>query len=406
MNVLIAEDEKSTRIRLKSYLEKMGHGVVTAQNGAEAWEIFQNGDFPMVITDWMMPEMDGVELVRRIRGADRESYAYLILLTSRSEKDDIVEGMEAGADDFLGKPFDRNELRVRVGAGERIVKLESDLDQRNAEVQAAHERVLETNKQLETANARMKEDLLAAARIQHAFLPTEPPVYEGVSFAWDFHPCDELAGDMLNVIPFDDTRLGLYLLDVSGHGVRAALLAVTLSRMLSLDSTSIIREPVDDGSGFRVVPPAQVAARLNHHFDDMGRTEQFFTMVYGILNVETNEYRYVTAGHPAPICLTRANEPQFIHGDGFPIGITDTEFDEFSITLGSGDRLYLYSDGIPDTTDVNDDRYGADRLIEVLAGNHSRPLGDSLAALKHELEQWRGDAPVTDDVSILGAEFV
>ena len=125
MNVLIAEDDKTTRIRLKSYLEKMGHGVVAAQDGKEAWEIFQTGDFSLVVTDWVMPEMDGPELVHHIRSSDHTGYVYIIILTAtRSEKADVVEGMEAGADDFLTKPFDKNELRVRIGAGERIIKLE------------------------------------------------------------------------------------------------------------------------------------------------------------------------------------------------------------------------------------------------------------------------------------------
>jgi DNA-binding response OmpR family regulator len=98
--------------------------VSSAENGGEAWSFFQRDEFPIVITDWMMPELDGVELVRRIRSGPRPGYVYVILLTAKGQKEDLVAGMDAGADDFLTKPFDRDELRVRLRAGERIVALE------------------------------------------------------------------------------------------------------------------------------------------------------------------------------------------------------------------------------------------------------------------------------------------
>ena len=123
MRVLIADDDVVLRRLLQHYLERCGHEVVAAQNGAVAWSRFQEEDFPIVITDWMMPEMQGIELLRRIRASGRRAYVYVILLTSRAEREDIIEGMEAGADDFVAKPFDQDELRVRLRAGERIVAL-------------------------------------------------------------------------------------------------------------------------------------------------------------------------------------------------------------------------------------------------------------------------------------------
>jgi DNA-binding response OmpR family regulator len=124
MKVLIADDDPVSRKLLQSYLQKWGCEVTAAQDGAEAWSCFERDAFPVVITDWMMPELDGVELVRRIRSHPRPGYVYVILLTAKGQKEDLVEGMDAGADDFLTKPFDRDELRVRLRAGERIVELE------------------------------------------------------------------------------------------------------------------------------------------------------------------------------------------------------------------------------------------------------------------------------------------
>jgi signal transduction histidine kinase len=127
MKILIADDDSVSRRLLQSHLQKWNYEVTLARDGAEAWQRFEEGLFPMVITDWMMPELDGPGLIRRIRSVHRPGYVYAMLLTSKSEKGDLVEGMEAGADDFLTKPFDRDELRVRLRAGERIIRLEHDL---------------------------------------------------------------------------------------------------------------------------------------------------------------------------------------------------------------------------------------------------------------------------------------
>jgi len=131
MKVLVADDDPVSRRLLQNYLQKWGYEVVVTVNGAEAWQQFEQDDFPMVISDWMMPEMDGPELIRRIREGRKKSYVYTILLTARSDKQDMVKGMEAGADDFVSKPFDRDELQVRLRAGERIIKLERALEAQN-----------------------------------------------------------------------------------------------------------------------------------------------------------------------------------------------------------------------------------------------------------------------------------
>jgi signal transduction histidine kinase len=140
MKVLIAEDDPVSRRLLQSYLQQWGHEVTAAPDGAAAWKLFGEGDFPLVLSDWVMPEMDGLELIRQIRGRPIGAYVYIILLTAKSQKQDVIEGLEVGANDFVSKPFDRGELRVRVGAGERIIKLEQTLAEQNRalrETQAA-----------------------------------------------------------------------------------------------------------------------------------------------------------------------------------------------------------------------------------------------------------------------------
>jgi DNA-binding response OmpR family regulator len=146
MKVLIADDSRLSRRLLAASLTKWQFEVVEAANGAEAWQLFEREPFPLVLTDWMMPEVDGLELVRRIRAAELPGYVYIILLTARTEKQDLVQAMEAGADDFLAKPIDQDELRVRVREGERIVRLERKLADQNRQLREAQAALVQTAK--------------------------------------------------------------------------------------------------------------------------------------------------------------------------------------------------------------------------------------------------------------------
>ena len=128
MPVLVAEDNPIFQSMLHNMLAKWGYEVLSVTNGAEAWRVLQSGEGPrLAILDWMMPGMDGVEVCRRVRSAGREPYIYILLLTARTESRDLVEGMDAGADDYVTKPFNAHELRVRLRAGRRILDLQAEL---------------------------------------------------------------------------------------------------------------------------------------------------------------------------------------------------------------------------------------------------------------------------------------
>jgi diguanylate cyclase (GGDEF)-like protein len=128
MRILIAEDDLTSRNVLLGMLKKEGHEVIATVNGAEAWQALQQPGAPeLVILDWMMPELDGTEVVRRVRALQTERPPYIIMLTSRGGKADIIAGLESGANDYLAKPFDPGELRARVGVGQRMLQMQEDL---------------------------------------------------------------------------------------------------------------------------------------------------------------------------------------------------------------------------------------------------------------------------------------
>src|SRR3954468_10595715 len=248
----------------------------------------------------------------------------------------------------------------------------------------------------------MSRDLRAAARIQETFLPRAAPRIPGVEFAWTFRPCDELAGDGLNIIPLGDGKVGLYILDVSGHGVASALLSVTLSRLLSPTSepSSILIRDGDDRDRSAITPPAEVAARLNRLFPFDSATEQFATLVYGILDAATGEFRYVSAGHPGPVHLPAGGDPVILEGRGSLIGLAEDAYEERSVRLGAGDRLYLYSDGVPEAANPAGELFGDGRLLEAIGRRRSEPLHEGPNALLGEIARWRGSERPEDDISL------
>lgn len=387
LKILIAEDHELTRFKLKSDLEKWGHDVTEAADGEEAWKLFQEGEFALVITDWMMPNVDGLELVQRIRKFETSEYVYVIMLTAKAEKHDIVAGMGAGADDFLSKPFHRDELQVRLRAGRRITKL---------------------NRELNEKNQRITRSLEAAAKVQRSFLPEAAPNAIGFEFGWDYQPCDQLGGDMLNIVELDDRHVGVYVFEVSGDGVPASLLATTLARVMTpaSDAGSLLVERSPSGQVTRVLEPAQVAREINRRFASTQEPGQFFTLLYGVLDLPGRKLTFTSAGHPPLIYHRRGEAPTKIHASGMPIGLAqeDDEFYEEMIPLNRGDRVVMYSDGLSDAANEDGELFGSDRIISTLNDWRDLEARDSVRVVSESVARWRGKAPTTDDVSVLVIE--
>ena len=262
--------------------------------------------------------------------------------------------------------------------------------------------------ELQMANKRMKNDLAAAAEVQKSLLPRECLEIQGVKFARAFKPCEELGGDIFNVFQLDDKHVGLYLLDVSGHGVPAALLSVTLSYLMSPQpgQSSLVKQQIGNTSEYHLVPPAEVAKQLNRQFLMDPEKLQYFTLVYGILNLETHKFRYVSAGHPGLIHLSPDSGAAILENPGFPIGFfKNTSYTEYTVSLKSGDRLYLYSDGITDAMNSKEEQFEEQRLISALDQSRNLLLKDSISSLVRSVEKWCGDKRLIDDVSILAVEI-
>jgi two-component system NtrC family sensor kinase len=163
MKILIAEDDFVSRLLVKKAVTKIGHDVIVAENGKQAWEAFLAHEPDMVISDWMMPEMDGLELCKRIRNAGKKNYSYIILLTAKDKTTDLVEVFDAGADDYMIKPFKPDELRSRIKSGERIAILESQHHELQKNLAIKNKRLDEALQNLKATQAQaMQSEKMAS----------------------------------------------------------------------------------------------------------------------------------------------------------------------------------------------------------------------------------------------------
>ncbi|HWR51562.1 MAG TPA: SpoIIE family protein phosphatase [Bryobacteraceae bacterium] len=271
----------------------------------------------------------------------------------------------------------------------------------------AQDALQEANAQLEAASRSIKRDLDAAAAVQRSLLPAVLPEIPGIRFAWRFCPCQELAGDFLNVLPLDDHHVGLYILDVSGHGVAAALLSVTLSHVLSLvPDRSVLYQPIAETPGkYCLATPSAVLRRLNTQFRIGPRTSQYFTMIYGVLDARTREFRYVRAGHPRPLYVHAGGAPRILESGGLPVGLLpNASYEELTVKLEPGDRLYFATDGLTEAENTAGQEFGTARLLDAIARNRDRGLDESLGALESYVEHWCAPARPADDVAMLAIE--
>lgn len=367
--------------------------------------IYANAGFER-LTGYSIGEVLGRNC-RFLQGSDTDEMALEEIRASiREERECLVEILNYRKDGTtFWNRLSITPVRDASGVLTHFIGVQSDISARRR----AEEGLREANLELQKANDRMVGDLEAAARIQHSLLPEELPNVKGFQFAWDFRPCDELAGDTLNIVPLNEENSGIYIIDVSGHGVRSALLSVTLSHTLSQvkSQSALFSEAASSPDGFVATRPSEVGERLNQQFQMDLRRVQYFTMIYGILNHRTREFRYFSAGHPPAVLVNASGEARLLPAQGFPVGLTEQpHYQEDAVKLEPGDRLFLYTDGVIEaaTDSSAESQFGIDRLVEVFSHTRAETLENSIEAVRKAVESWCGSQKPDDDLSILAVE--
>lgn len=395
MNILVVDDARDMQLILRRTLTLMGHQVVLADNGKIAWELIQQQHFQLVISDWLMPIMDGPTLCRKVRSANLPHYVYIILLTGMSGKQNLIQGMEAGADDFATKPIVREELEVRLRAAQRVLELERNLEDKNRHLEQA-------NQSLSAAQRLIQGDLERAAILQTGVLPNQKQ-FGRIKLDWFFQPAQYIGGDTFNYFPLNEDLFFFYSIDVSGHGIASALLSMCLQTLLS--ATSELHCPEELASPHDVaVIPARLATRLNQHLHEQLDTgDHYLTLILGVIDIKQEQLHFVQAGHPQPFLYTPGNEGLVqVACTGFPIGLLqEVEYDAISVPFPSGSRFILYSDGLLELPSPKGGILTEAALMDCLQTVNSQPAAEVIGQLRSKLGLEQSAALRPDDISLL-----
>jgi sigma-B regulation protein RsbU (phosphoserine phosphatase) len=387
--VLLVDDDPSNLAILRETLKARPYRLLMAKSGEQALTIAAKARPVLVLLDIMMPGIDGFETCRRLQEQPETADVVVIFLSALDEAKDKVRGLELGAVDFISKPFDPDEVIARVETHLKILRLEHNL--------------VRNNRALEDANARMNSDLQAAARVQQSFLPRSLPDIEGAHLEWHYRPCQELAGDYLNVLALDSHRIGMYVVDVCGHGVPSSLLAVQVARdLVSAERDSLLITA--DGSALN--SPAEVATRLNRMYPMDDNAGLYFTFLYAVLDTRDRQLRYVSAGNPGPVQVGVDGAVQVHDAPALPIGLfADAQYEDSILSLNEGDRIYLHSDGLSEERNADGEMFGMEQIEEVLRARRGESLSDSLESVVAQVIDWQGSEHLSDDIAVLALEL-
>ncbi len=364
--ILIVDDNSDMREFLVSIM-KDTYALVTAENGLQGFDVVVQHMPDLVITDVMMPVMDGFEMTRRIKESEKLKHIPVIMLTAKAEISQKIEGIEFGADDYLIKPFNTKELLTRVMRLLKTREYERTIAQRNYEIE---------------------QELEIARMLQHRLLPEKELELSGYRSHAIYIPMDRVGGD------FYDWRVSgnaieLMIADVSGHGLPGAFLS-TITKI----SSDSIRDRVSPGDTLRVLNEVVLRSTVNSNY---------VTAFLCMIDTGSNVMTFCNAGH-FPQLLLNGHDGTLteLKAKGKPLGWYDSaEYEESEVQLHPGDRLILYTDGITECSNSHGEMFGQDRFYEFICVHRNDTPRQFSERIVRELKDFTGDDVYDDDVSMV-----
>jgi sigma-B regulation protein RsbU (phosphoserine phosphatase) len=382
-NLLVVDDDESNRDMLSRRLQRDGYTVLTAANGVDALRLLRANSFDLVLLDLIMSGLDGYQVLVKMKSDPALREIPVIMLSALDQEAGIARCIEVGAEDYIGKPFSPVFLRARIEA--------------SLEKKRLRDKERKTYDALVAGEKRLAAELAEAAVYVRSLLPA--PLTGRIKVQWRFQPSAELGGDAFGYHWVADNKLAIYLFDVSGHGVGAALLSVSVLNVIRAESLA--------GADF--LDPASVLHQLNRVFQMDRQNNLIFTMWYGVFDTATRQLAYASGGHPPAVLIEPLEDGtsglKKLSTGGRVLGLdSDAEFRSDSCDVPHGSKLYVFSDGAYEIS-------GPDGHTRQLA-DLIQQLGQPVAAETCQLDvlvAWarsvRGKNALEDDLSLMELEL-
>ncbi len=383
MNVLIVDDSIIVREIVSRILNYKGIHAIEACDGAEAIQILETSNIDMVITDYLMPNVDGIELCQHIRQTMKNSLLPIIILTTAGEQSTVNKGIKAGANDYLTKPFSRHELLARLYNHAQLIRYHTSLQQE-----------IEERKKREEA---MNRELEQARQTQQMLLPRVLPNISQAQIVTKFIPLEQIGGDFYNIFELEDNQFGILVADVTGHGVSAALISFMVYGIFS--------ETHRAGSSTELVMNL-----TNGFLQDKLQDGKFASLAYMIYDASTQVLTYTTAGHPPAIVVRPETKETFLlRTTGLFVGLFPNEmsnYDEHEFQLAPGDRLFLYTDAIIESMNEKEEIIGPKNLATFLLEHCDLPMEALLDKVYQYGMEFSHTTQYDDDFTLIGIDIV
>ena len=373
--ILLADDDQSTRILLRLILKKDGYQTIEVENGQECLVAWREHQPDMVLLDAMMPVLNGFECCQQLNQIEiKEPRIPVLMITGLNDKESVDRAFAVGATDYITKPIHPPVLRQRLARILKAAKAEAALKMSEA-------RLLEQN-------LKLQSELNQAADYVRSLLPK--PSANKIKIEQYFAPSAQLGGDIFDYYWLDKNHLAVYLLDVAGHGIQSALLSISVFNLLrsqSLYNTDFYE-------------PWTILAELNRMFQMNEQGNNYFTIWYGVISLSDQHLVYASAGHPPAILIQQQNI-KHLDNDNIPIGMFDEyPFEQDICSFATGDRLYIFSDGVYEVPQVDGKLWGFNNLVNLLTNN--QVLNDfNLENIWHFIQKQHREQILEDDFSLL-----
>lgn len=368
--ILIVDDNQSNLKFIKMFLNNGNYKISEANNGIQAWKILENEAVDLIITDLMMPVMDGYSLCKKVKKNEDTKNIPIIVVTALSEMEDKVKAFDAGADEFISKPFSSVELITRVKYLLRERRY--------------YKQIIKQNKIYE-------KELNIAKTVQQSILPKEVPVSDKVKFASKYIPAYSIGGDYYCFKELNRNKIGIFISDVMGHGVISSLV------------TMLLKSHFDNLEQY-YNKPSKLLKNLNTKiYDSISESMIYSTGVYCILDTNKLELHYSFAGHPPIYVISKDGDITSLKSSGGVIGLFDNmTYEENKYKLNSGDTVILYTDGVTEVNDESGKEFGESKFFEEI---EKAPKFDTpeqmMDHLLNTVKEYSGKNDFNDDINLI-----